>query len=75
MDEFHEYFECDVCRNRDFKIVYNFSLRFHRVNFSDDLIYDKITDKIYQCVQCKKTFTQEQIEEGLVNIKKKYKRT
>ena len=71
--ESHDYFFCDACENRDFKVVFNFSLRFHRVNFSDDLIYDRITDRIYQCTQCSKQFTSEQIEGGLVSIKRKRK--
>ena len=69
-----KYFLCDDCQNRDFKRIYNFSLRFHRINFSDELIYDRLTDEIYQCTQCSKTFTKDQIEEGLITIKRKYKK-
>jgi len=69
----HEYFLCDVCECKDFKLIYNFSLKFHGVNFSDDLVYDRITDEIYQCANCQKTFTRDQIEEGIQAIKIKNK--
>ena len=75
MEVIHDYFLCDACECKDFKRVYNFSLRFHGVNFSDDLIYDRLTDEIYQCVQCNRTFTKDQIEEGLEKIKIKRKKT
>jgi hypothetical protein len=64
-----DFFVCDGCQNRDFKRVYNFSLRFHTVNFSDELIYDKIVDEWYQCTQCQKTFHIKEIEEALTRIK------
>ena len=69
-----EYFLCDECQNKDFKRIYNFSLRFHGINFSDDLIYDRLTDEIYQCTKCSKTFTKDHIDEALIMIKRKYKR-
>jgi len=69
MNYIEEYFLCDSCQNKDFKRIYNFSLLFHGVNFSDDLIYDKLTDEIYQCTKCNKTFTKDQIEQGLAIIK------
>ncbi len=74
MDLSQEYFLCDDCQNKDFKRIFNFSLRFHRINFSDELIYDRLTDDIYQCTKCSKTFTKDQIEEGLTMIKRKYKK-
>jgi len=73
MDFNQEFFLCDECENKDFKRIYNFSLRFHSINFSDDLVYDRLTDEIYQCTKCRKTFTKDQIDEGLIKIKKKYK--
>jgi ribosomal protein L37AE/L43A len=69
MESIRDYFECDVCGNRRFKLVYTFSLRFHRVNFSDQLIYDRIKEEFYQCTECQKTFSKAQIEEGLGKIK------
>ena len=75
MDVIHEYFLCDACECRDFKPIYNFSLRFHGINFSDDLIYDRLIDEIYQCTNCQRTFTKDQIEEGLRKIKSKHKKT
>jgi len=73
MKTIHEYFLCDACECRDFKQIYNFSLKFHGVNFSDDLVYDRITDEIYQCVNCSKTYSKDQIEEGIQSIKAKNK--
>jgi len=70
MDDTQDYFLCDSCENRDFKLIYRFSLRFHGVNFSDDLIYDKLIDEMYQCTKCQKTFTKTQIEEGLAELKR-----
>ena len=75
MDVIQEYFICDGCECRDFTRIYNFSLRFHGINFSDDLVYDRLNNEIYQCAKCKRTFTKDQIEEGLKNIRNKYKNT
>jgi len=81
MDILQDYFLCDSCQckdfkriYKDFKRIYNFSLRFHGVNFSDDLIYDKLIDEIYQCIECHKTFTKNQIENRLAEFKQKRKR-
>ena len=74
MDTFQDYFICDECENRDFKIVCNFSLRFHGVNFSDELIYDKLINEMYQCTNCKKTFSKKEIEDALAIIKIKHKK-
>jgi len=71
MQELRDYFRCDVCANKNFKTIYSFSLRFHEVNFARDLIYDKLVDEMYQCTQCKKIFTREQIEAGLAEFRKK----
>ena len=49
MDFMQDYFLCDSCQNKNFKQIYNFSIRFHGVNFSEDLIYDKLIDEIFQC--------------------------
>ena len=69
MDFIQDYFLCDSCQNKDFKLIYNFSIRFHGVNFSDELVYDRLADEIYQCTKCNKTFTKDQVEEGLNEIK------
>ena len=74
MDEILDFFVCDACSNKDFNLVYNFCLRFHGVNFSDDLIYDKIVEERYQCTACKKTFTQKEVEEALAKIRRERKR-
>jgi len=74
MDEIFDFFICESCSNKDFKLIYNFCLRFHGVNFSDNLIYDKLIEKKYQCTKCQKTYTMEEIEEGLTKYRKKRKR-
>lgn len=74
MDHIQDYFLCDNCKNREFTRIYSFSLKFHGVNFSDDLIYDQLTDELYRCMECDRTFTKGQIEEGLNKIKKAHKK-
>jgi hypothetical protein len=73
MDLMQEYFLCDNCQNKDFRQIYSFSIRFHGVNFSEDLIYDKLTDVIFQCTKCDKTFTRDEVEQVLDEIKKDVK--
>ena len=73
MDSIQDYFLCDSCQNKDFKQIYNFSIRFHSVNFSDDLMYDKLTEEIFQCTKCNKTFTRDQVEQVLGEIKENVK--
>ena len=73
MEYIQDYFLCENCKSKDFTRIYNFSLRFHGVNFSDELIYDKLTDEIYQCTNCQKRFTADQIEAALADIKAKRK--
>ena len=68
MDDILDYFLCDNCDGKDFKLVYNFCLRFHGVNFSDDLIYDKTVGERFQCTKCEKTFSREEIESGLSQL-------
>jgi hypothetical protein len=43
------------------------------VNFSEDLIYDKLTEELYQCTKCKKTFTRGQVDGALNILKQKRK--
>ena len=70
MEHTRDYFTCENCQNKDFKRVYNFSIRFHGVNFSDQLIYEKRTDERYQCTKCDKIFTVNQIEAKLDEFKR-----
>ena len=63
-----DYFLCDKCKNKNFIRMRNFSVQFRKVNFSDELIYDEVTEEIYQCTHCKKTFTKQQVESGLRDI-------
>ena len=74
MELFQDYFLCDKCKNRDFRLIYNFSLRFHKVNFSEELIYDRVVDELYQCTECGRTFTNEEIQDGLSQFKRARKR-
>ncbi len=71
MESICDYFECDECGNTRFKLVHSFSVRFHGVNFSDKLIYDRLKEEFYQCTECEKTFSNEEIEEGLAEIRDK----
>jgi hypothetical protein len=75
MEELQDYFRCSACQGKDFKVVYHFSLRFHGVNFSDDLIYDRLSEEIYQCANCKKTFKKRDIDDGLTDLIQKRKRS
>jgi hypothetical protein len=43
------------------------------VNFSEDLIYDKLTEELYQCTKCNKTFTRDQVDGALNDIKQRRK--
>ncbi len=70
MEEIQDYFLCESCAGKDFKLVYNFSLRFHGVNFSDELIYDRLTEEIYHCTKCDRVYTKNQIELKLNELKK-----
>lgn len=74
MNDFHDYFICDDCGNMHFKPVFNFSIRFYGVNFSDDLVYDKLKEESYRCTQCGKMYTPIQIEERLAEFKKARKK-
>lgn len=65
MDIIKDYFLCDKCKNKNFIRIYNFSVQFRKVNFSDDLIYDAVTEEIYQCTHCNETFSKHQINEML----------
>jgi hypothetical protein len=73
MDSVRDYFLCSKCQNKDFQRIYNFSIRFHGVNFSDELMYDKLTDEILQCTTCGKTFTTDQVERKLAEFRKRRK--
>ncbi|MBN2031792.1 MAG: hypothetical protein JW836_00835 [Deltaproteobacteria bacterium] len=73
MESTKEYFLCDVCQNKDFTLIHNFSMRFYTVNFSDELVYERLTEECYQCTSCKKIFTKETISNSLGEFKKKRK--
>ncbi len=69
-DVIQDFFLCTDCQNRDFRQVFNFSLRFRTVNFSDEWIYDRLTDELYECTRCGMTFSKDEIEETLQKFKK-----
>ena len=73
MEYIKEFFTCDECKNKDFKRIYSFSMGFHGVNFSDELIYDKIIDEKYQCTNCQKIFPITDIQDELAEIKARHK--
>jgi hypothetical protein len=68
MEIIKDHFLCDSCKNKDFIKIYNFSLQFRRVNFSDKLIYDEVIEERYQCTHCHKIFSKQQIEARLKEI-------
>ena len=73
-DSKKDYFLCDRCKNKDFVRIYNFSVHFRSVNFSDDLMYDQVVEEIYQCIHCQKIFSKTNIDAELRNwIDKKVK--
>jgi hypothetical protein len=73
MGEILDYFLCDKCQCKDLELVFNFGLRFRKVNFSDELIYDELTEEKYRCASCKKEFTKREIEEALGRIKEMHR--
>jgi predicted nucleic-acid-binding Zn-ribbon protein len=71
--EIRDYFECERCGNRNFRAVYTFSLKFHKVNFSDELVYDRINEERFECTKCGAMYSMEQIREALRQIKRRRK--
>jgi hypothetical protein len=74
MHEIQEYFHCEDCHGKDFKPIRSFSLRFHKVNFSDEVFYDNVTEEKYECVNCGRTYSRRQIVSGLDLLKGQRKR-
>ena len=70
MDVIQDVFCCSACHNVNFRPIYSFSIVFHTVNFSDELIYDRLTKESYECTQCGKIYSKEEIEEKLREFKK-----
>jgi hypothetical protein len=69
MDTIKDYFLCDTCKNKNFIKIYTFSTQLRRVDFSDNLIDDEVTEEIYQCTHCNRTFSKHQIATRLKKIK------
>jgi hypothetical protein len=40
-------------------------VKYRKVNFSDDVIYDEVTEELYQCTHCQKIFAKHQINSRL----------
>jgi phage FluMu protein Com len=70
MDDIKDYMVCDNCKNKNFMRIYNFALQFRKVNFSDDVIYDEVSEELYQCTHCQKIFTKQQIDAHLKDMAK-----
>ena len=69
-----DYFECKKCGNREFRPVYTFSIRFHTVNFSDDLIYERVNEERFECTGCNTMYTRDEIVARLRELKRKRRR-
>jgi len=72
-DTFKEEFTCVHCKHTRFSREYIFFMRFQEVDFSDDLVYDRVTEEIYMCQKCGKRTSLEDIKQGLRDIKAKHK--
>ncbi len=68
--DIQDFFCCSKCRNKSFRSIFTFSVAFHTVNFSDELIYDRLTEEAYECTQCGKVYSKEEVEEKLQEFKK-----
>jgi hypothetical protein len=70
MDDIKDYMVCDNCKNKNFIRIYKFALQFRKVNFSDDVMYDEVSEELYQCTHCQKIFTKQQIGARLKDMAK-----
>ncbi len=69
MEFIDQYVQCDKCQNKDFKPIYEFAIRCHGVNFSDELMYDEMKTEKYQCTKCSKTFTKGEMRARIDELK------
>lgn len=70
MDPIRDFFICSACQNKSFRPIFTFSIVFRRVNFSDELIYDRITEEAYECTRCGKAHSKGEVEEKLLEFKR-----
>jgi hypothetical protein len=70
MDVYRDFFSCSACECRTFRQIYSFSVVFHTVNFSDDLIYDRSTEESFECTRCGKVYSKEEVEAKLREFKR-----
>ena len=70
-----EYFSCASCGHIRFSKEYVFSMEFKNVDFSDDPVYDRVTEEIYVCkgCKCRHKISLGEIIERLREIKAKHK--
>ena len=73
MKHYTKNFNCNHCGSKDFKKVYNFSVNFKNVNFSDNLIYDVNPKCVYVCIECGERYSYKYIQESIQRIIDKYK--
>ena len=73
MTKYTKKFICLDCKGENFGANYKFSVEFKDVNFTDRLIYDKITEASYFCKECGKVYSQEFIQESIQKTIDKYK--
>ncbi len=73
METIQEYFTCGECGNTYLKKVHRFSITLRKVNFSDELVYDKGIEECYECSNCKKMYTRGEIDLVIREIKHKWK--
>ena len=73
MTRYTKDFVCKSCKSADFNKIYNFSVDFKNVNFSDSLIYDINPKCVYVCIECGERYSYEYIQESIQRIIDKYK--
>lgn len=66
-----ETFLCNDCGGKYFLKVYTFSIRFKEVDFSDEMIYDKMEDERYMCGACRTTYSQKEVDDTLRQAKRR----
>jgi hypothetical protein len=73
VEEVKEYFTCDKCGSQNFFTRNSFAILLKKVNFSEDLVYDHITEECYECKECGECINRGDIDDAIREIKRKYK--
>jgi len=71
--EIKEYFTCGKCGSKDFYTRYSFAIVLRKVNFSDAPMYDRVTEKCYECRGCGNCIDKSHIKSRIREIKRKHK--